>query len=230
MRIGLEWGEHGILAHPADLFVLIDVLSFTTCVDIAVARGATILPFRYKDQRAEAYATEQQAQLAAGRGEPGFSLSPASLRQLPAATRLVLPSPNGATLSLLTGETPTIAACLRNAAAVAAWIQSRPFERVQLVPAGERWPDGSLRPALEDGLGAGAVLSQLAADAVYTPDAQVARETYLAQRHRLAELIRGCPSGQELIGRGFAADVELALESDASRQVPLLRNQAYQAA
>ena len=99
---------------------------------------------------------------------------------------------------------------------MAAWIQSRPFERVQLVPAGERWPDGSLRPALEDGLGAGAVLSQLAADAVYTPDAQVARETYLAQRHRLAELIRGCPSGQELIGRGFAADVELALESRLS--------------
>lgn len=225
MHIGLEWGEHGILAHPADVYILIDVLSFTTCVDIAASRGACILPFKYKDARAAAHADTHQALLAASRGQPGFSLSPASLQTLPADTRLVLPSPNGATLSLLTGETPTLAACLRNAAAVAEWIAAQGFRRVQIVPAGERWPDGSLRPALEDWLGAGAVLSHLQAD--LSPDARVAREAFIAQRGGLAGLIEACHSGQELMERGFGADVELAVQLNVSCSVPLLQSGAY---
>lgn len=225
MQIQLEWGEHAITQTWAEVYVLVDVLSFSTCVDIALGCGAAILPFRFKDQRAAAYAREHQALLAAGRGEAGFSLSPASLQSLPAGTRLVLPSPNGATLSLLTGETVTVCACLRNARAVAEWIQKQGYERVQLVPAGERWPNGSLRPALEDWLGAGAVLSHLTGD--FNPDAEVARHAFHAQRDQLNRLIQNCPSGQELMQRGFAQDVQLALERDTSQIVPVLQGQTY---
>ncbi|HEY9840577.1 MAG TPA: 2-phosphosulfolactate phosphatase [Candidatus Obscuribacterales bacterium] len=229
--IGLEWGTQGITACPADVYVIVDVLSFSTCVDIALGRGATVLPFRFKDERAAAFAREQQAWLAVDRGAAGFSLSPVSLLELPAATRLVLPSPNGATLSLLTGSAPTVCACLRNAAAVAEWIKRANFGRIQLVPAGERWPEGSLRPALEDWLGAGAVLAHFdVSDHAFGPEAEVARAAYLAQEGDLAQLIRACPSGQELIQRGFAQDVELALQPNVSSGVPVFAAGTYRLA
>ena len=67
---------------------------------------------------------------------------------IPADVRLVLPSPNGATLSLETGELPTFTGCLRNAQAVAQALQGI-GPKISLIPAGERWKDGSLRPAVE---------------------------------------------------------------------------------
>lgn len=57
-----------------------------------------------------------------------------------------------------------VAACLRNARAVAAWLSERSGADdgpVTVIAAGERWPDGSLRPA-QDLLGAGAVVAALA--------------------------------------------------------------------
>jgi 2-phosphosulfolactate phosphatase len=44
---------------------------------------------------------------------------------------------------------------------------------------------------------------------------------------RLGELLRGCVSGQELINRGYAHDVEVASDLDASISAPLLENGAY---
>jgi 2-phosphosulfolactate phosphatase len=39
--------------------------------------------------------------------------------------------------------------------------------------------------------------------------------------------VRGCVSGQELIGRGYAQDVEVAVQLDASDAAPLLVDGAY---
>jgi len=71
-----------------------------------------------------------------------------------------LPSPNGAELSLLSGDVPLIAGSLRNAAAVAK-IAMQIGKRISVVPAGERWEDKSLRPSFEDLVGAGAIISML---------------------------------------------------------------------
>ena len=109
-----EWGLHGVelLAAVSDLVVIVDVLSFSTCVDIATANGAAVLPYRFNDDSARDYAQARGALLAGPRGSASeYSLSPTGLLDIPAGVRLVLPSPNGSTLSLATGATPTLAGC-----------------------------------------------------------------------------------------------------------------------
>ncbi|WP_019585697.1 2-phosphosulfolactate phosphatase [Deinococcus apachensis] len=228
-QVQLEWGEAGVthLAPLAAAVVVVDVLSFSTCVDVATARGAVVLPFRRRDARAAAFAGESGARLAGERRSGGPSLSPTSLLGLRAGERLVLPSPNGATLCTQAqeaGGAAVYAACLRNAAAVAEVLKER-HERVLIVPAGERWPDGTLRPALEDLLGAGAVVEALGLSP--SPEAVGARAVFRELRGRLPEVLAGCASGVELTQRGFPEDMALAAELNVSRAVPVLRGDAF---
>src|SRR5580698_7967397 len=94
-----EWGVAGVrrIAH-ADAIVIVDVLSFMTSVDVALGRGATVLPYRWRDDSAAEYARERNAVLAGKRTAGGFSLAPSSLVDAPRGLRLVLPSPNGSSL------------------------------------------------------------------------------------------------------------------------------------
>ncbi|HTE43730.1 MAG TPA: 2-phosphosulfolactate phosphatase [Gemmatimonadaceae bacterium] len=221
-----EWGERAaeILSPLVDAVILVDVLSFTTCVDIATSRGAFVFPYRWKDATSIAFARDVDAILAGPRDATRISLSPASLLHVMPDTRIVLPSPNGATLSLLTGSTPAFAGCLRNAEAVAHAAQAV-GPKIAVIPAGERWPDGSLRPCLEDWLGAGAILRYLSGSA--SPEAEAARLAYGQHEHRLAETVRECASGRELIEQGWARDVALASEIGVSRAAPRLTGGAY---
>ena len=120
-QLRFEWGPQGIehLAPISDSVVIVDVLTFSTAVVVAAARGTTVFPYRWNDDGAVDYAKSVDAVLAGPRGESEYSLSPRSLAALPEGGRIVLPSPNGATLSLVTGATPTFAGTLRNARAVA---------------------------------------------------------------------------------------------------------------
>ena len=100
--IRCEWGAHGVavLAPISDVVIIIDVLSFSTSVDVAVTQGAMVFPYRWRDDTAQAYAVSVGATLAdPGRHPTRYSLSPASLTGIPKGTRMVLPSPNGATLT-----------------------------------------------------------------------------------------------------------------------------------
>jgi 2-phosphosulfolactate phosphatase len=153
-----------------------------------------------------------------------YSLSPRSLVNIPEGTRLVLPSPNGATLSLATGSTPTLTGCLRNYRAVALAAQKY-GRRIAVIPAGERWPAGSLRPAIEDWVGAGAIISQLHGE--LSPEAQAALAAFRSADQSLESQIRRCGSGQELIARGLEEDVGLASARNVSACVPRLVNGAY---
>jgi 2-phosphosulfolactate phosphatase len=228
-------GVEALHAHVAVL-IIVDVLSFSTAVDIATARGAIVHPFPFTDPvGAQAAANQAGAVLARPRRAAGgqFSLSPASLIGIPPGTRLMLPSPNGSRLSFAAAHTPgnitVLAGCLRNAAAVARIARHVAAEQpIGLIPAGELWPDGTLRFAIEDLLGAGAILDQL--DSATTPEAELAREAYRTAGTGLARLVRLSVSGRELIDGGFPGDVDLALEQNVSTAVPILTNGAYQAA
>src|SRR5690606_21992060 len=133
--------------------VVVDVLRFTTAVDVAVARGAVVHPYRWHDGTEAGFAAERGAVVAerTTSTEPGppWSLSPASLASIPEGQGLVLPSPNGSTLchrAAEAGASAVFAGCLRNAAAVAVAADAAAGARpVLVVAAGERWggPAGS---------------------------------------------------------------------------------------
>ncbi len=235
--VRFEWGPTGAAATAdgADIAVIVDVLSFTTTLTIAVERGMTVLPYRWKDSRAAAYAEDHQAVLAVGRFEGGaapgrVSLSPSAMSAVEGVDRLVLPSPNGSSISFdlaASGQT-VVGACLRNRSAVARWLAPRVAagDRVAVVAAGERWPDGSLRPGVEDLWGAGAVLAALTASGA-SPEARHAALAFEDVRDRLDEELRACASGRELVAAGCGDDVSMAAAIDVSTVVPVLRHRAF---
>lgn len=225
-EIRCEWGEKGVeqLAPISDVVIIVDILSFSTCIEIATYREAIVFPYKWKNESAQIFAESVTAQLATRRGGSGYSLSPASLLQIPKGTRLVLPSPNGSSLSLATGQTPTLAGCLRNCRAVALAAMSYGC-RIAVIPAGEKWDDGSLRASFEDLIGAGAIMSYLKGS--LSPEAQIAIAAYRSVQPNLKSLLKQCSSGKELIEKECERDVDLAAELDVSDRIPRLVDGAY---
>ena len=234
-RIRFDWALDGAEAVTpgADVAVVVDVLSFTTTVSVAADRGTAVLPYQWRDGTAPAYARAHDATLAVGRSQARddeISLSPGTLRAHAAPpARLVLPSPNGSTIAhhLATTGVECVGACLRNADAAAAWLDQRSADRqtVAVIAAGERWPSGGLRPAVEDAWGAGALIAALTQRGWVdlSPEAESAQAAYESVRGHELDALLHCASGRELTDEGYRADVEIAAEVDQSRSVPRLR-------
>ena len=238
--VRFDWGLAGAaeLGRACAVLVVVDVLSFTTSVEVAVGRGMRVHPFPWGAQAGE-YARRVGAVAAVGRDavtdEHPWSLSPAALSTAPVVPDLVLPSPNGSAICAAAGATgrPVVAACLRNAAAVGRWLHRQgygsPYAPIGVIAAGERWPDGSLRPGAEDQLGAASVLDALSTTSGgLSVEAAVALAA-LAGAPDVPAAIRGSVSGRELAERGYRRDVEIAAEADVSDMVPLLRNGVFSA-
>jgi len=241
--VRFEWGLAGAtaLAASSSCLVIVDVLSFTTSVTVAVEAGTQVFPYAWRDETAAGFARQQHAQLAAGHRAPSadspWTLSPAALRRAPFTARLVLPSPNGSAIcaAAASGPATVIAACLRNAGAAARWLTRQslgtPDRPVTVIAAGEHWPDGSLRPALEDLLGAGAVIAALHGQGrgPLSAEAEAARACYQATPD-VAAAVADSASGRELAGRGFGADVAVAAEIGSCSVTPVLTGPAFAAA
>lgn len=225
----LEWGAAAIedAGSQVDVIVIVDVLSFSTAVDVAVSAGATVRPSPWRE-RGDARPGEVAAVARHLRDrEHPWTLSPSTLAAIRSGTRLVLPSPNGAALSVLASAAGVrvLAGCLRNASAVGAAIEGR---RALVVAAGERWTaaDGPLRPALEDLLGAGAILA--ARRGPRTPEAEAAVAAFTDAAPDIEDRLLRCRSGRELVAGGWSDDVRVAAEIHCSRAVPELRGAAYE--
>ena len=145
----------------------------------------------------------------------------------------MLPSPNGSSICFALADSglTVVGACLRNRAAVARWLAPAlaAGRKVAVVAAGERWPDGSLRPGLEDLWGAGAVLAALDQTQA-SPEARHAALAFGAASPRLGDELLACASGVELVEAGFRDDVLMAAELDVSDVVPVLTGEAFAAA
>lgn len=194
-QVRLDWGAAGIerLA-PADVYVIVDVLSFTSEVAATVAGGGTV-------------------ELADARGEG------AALAEAAAAL------PHGPLV---------FAGSLRNASAVARAVKAEQERRsartsVAIIPAGERTPDGAIRFAVEDQLGAGAVIDALVPLGIdhSSPEAVVAAEAFAGLRRAVKHLLTASASGLEREERGHTAQVRAAAAIDDLDVAPLLRHAAF---
>ncbi|MDH6136153.1 2-phosphosulfolactate phosphatase [Kitasatospora sp. MAA4] len=236
-----DWGPVGAQRLAADVacLVVVDVLSFTTSVTVAVESGTRVFPYAWHDESAVKFADAMDARLAAGRraatSDSPWSLSPAALRSAPFTPRLVLPSPNGSSIAAAAGASVVVAGCLRNATAVGNWLAQQaygtPERPVAVIAAGERWPDGSLRPALEDLLGAGAVLAALRKQGGGSMSAEAAAAVACYEATPdVAAAVADSASGRELAYGGFGEDVGIASELDVCGVVPVLVDGAFTAA
>lgn len=227
-RYGLrfQWGPLAAATLAEGVCVVVDVLRFTTAVEAAVTRGVAVYPYRWRDATAAAFAASVQAFLADRRDPAGLSLSPSSLAGLASGTSVVLPSPNGSACAVVASQAgaQVVAGCLRNAAAVGAWAD-RADGPVTVVACGEKWPDGSLRPALEDLLGAGAILAAMTGNPA--PEARAARAAFRDAADDLPEVLSQCASGRELTGKGRQADIAYAAQLNVSTTVPVLTGGAF---
>lgn len=231
----LQWGPEGVrlAAQEGHIVVIVDVLVFSTSTVAAVAQGAQVMAvgsIADANQAAERWSAVKLL----GRAKPtpeGWSHSPVSLTDLPAGVRLIYYSLNGSTCcAAAKGATAVFAGGLVNATAVA-----RAAERVQretgrpitVVACGERWEDGArgLRPALEDELGAGAILHGLSGSK--SAEATAAEALFLAQRERVASIVWDCASGRELRARGYEGDVEFGAQVDRLQAVPTLDQEGW---
>ena len=234
-----DWGIEGLeaLAPHVAVVVVVDVLRFTTAVCCALESGGTVLPYPWAGEGANEFAAQHDAVVAGRREDGAPSLSPTDLLAMP-AQRLVLPSPNGAALSLKArelGARHVVAGCLRNATAVARAARSlADGDAVAVVAAGERWVSaaGPLRPSVEDMIGAGAVIAALDPSAAQSgarssPEAAAARRVFLGARPLLFETLIASASGRELAARGWDDDVATAAALDVSSAIPILDGSEY---
>jgi 2-phosphosulfolactate phosphatase len=216
MKVDCQWGRTGA-SQPAGVAIIVDVFSFSTSVVVAAGCGAKVFPF-HGDAAALAERVGGRA-ASRERSLDAPSLSPASLGNLAPGEAIVLPSPNGARCALVAAAPHVFCGSLRNASAVAA-LAAGAGDSITVVPAGETWPDGSMRVAFEDMVGAGAIIARLGGD--LTPEARAALAAFEEARTDLHARMFACPSGAELVARGFSEDVEIAWQLDASDVAPML--------
>lgn len=123
---------------------------------------------------------------------------------------------------------------LRNAAAVADRVAALQEERgrrtsVAVIACGERagrGVDAAVRVAVEDQLGAGAVVAALGDRGIdhASPEAAFACEGFRALRGAVRHLLAASGSGQKLLAAGRADDVRAAATLDDLTAVPELRD------
>lgn len=233
-RCRLDWGMGGTqeAAARGDIIVIVDTLSFSTTAVTAVHHGGIIYPCA-REENPLVIAQRFGAKVAVHRQDVPhkgrFSLSPLTYLDIEPGTPVVLTSVNGATCSRYGQEVPFLfLGALINAKATAAAV-SKLMQTTNLcvtvIACGELWlipsQDKHLRMAVEDYLGAGAILSYLQFDK--SPEARVACGAFGQMQHQLKDILWECGSGRELREGGFATDVCHAAQLNLYDSVPIMR-------
>jgi 2-phosphosulfolactate phosphatase len=229
-----DWGADGAieLGRSSRVLIVVDLMSFSTAIDVAVSHGAAAYPCQFAKGASKALALRvggigTVARRATTSAQP-FSLSPSTMAHARPGMKIIVASPNGALVSLAAAKSgaTVFAGCLRNASAVAK-VALGIGVPIGVIAAGERWSStDALRPAFEDLIGAGAILSALGAISM-SPEARTALAAFRDAEKNLPHALNECASGRELIDRGFEQDVTWASARDVSTTVPILRDGAF---
>jgi 2-phosphosulfolactate phosphatase len=230
----LQWGPEGVkrAAAAGHIVIIVDTLVFSTSMATILARGSVVRPV---GSVAEAHAVAHRtgAIELLGRGSPtpeGWSHSPVSLTTVPAGRRMVYFSANGSLCCAAAAAAPAVlVGALINATAVATVAQALQVQLgrpITVVGCGERWiEEGTLRPALEDELGAGAILAAISG--TKSAEASAAETLYRALGDRVPEMVWDSASGRELRARGFDGDVVHGGSIDLYAVVPVLSTEGW---
>ncbi len=234
-RCRFDSGRRGVrdAAARGDVVVIVDVLRFSSCVAVAVERGASVYPCAW-DADAAALAERIGGRVATA--PPGsrttFALVP-TFTEARRGETIVLRTGNGAECTLLAASAPHVfAGALVNALAVAHAV-TRILDRsdlcVTVVACGERLSrptdDEPTRFAVEDYLGAGAILSTIKHD--LSPEARVSAAAFERSQGDVLELLLDCASGRQLHAWGLEDDARFAAQIDVCGTVPLLQDGRY---
>lgn len=235
----VEWGIRGAreAAERGDIIIIVDVLSFSSTVISALRYGAIIYPYP-PNLDGKSYAEKVEADFILGRAESARigkpTLSPITFNQEHSNKKYVLSSLNGAFCTWVATKVPALLiGALLNASSVASVanrlrLQSK--SNITVVPCGEQWNDvkeheNSLRPSIEDYLGAGAILSYLEGEK--SPEVEVCIGAFQNVKHKIKEIIWECGSGRELRIKGFEKDVKHCSRLNVYQTVPILLNDHF---
>ena len=199
-QVRLDWGLDGLVRlAESDIVVVVDVLRFSTTIVRALENGA--------------------------------------VAELDAAAHAA--SINGASVAEAAGRSDALVllGALRNASAVAHAVATEQTRRgsrtsIAVLACGElagRNPDAHVRFAVEDLLGAGAIIDALSGAGIdhTSPEAAVAGESFGAQRRAAPHRVAASGSGRELAEAGRGEEVRAAAEVDAASVVPVLRATSF---
>lgn len=205
-QVRFDWGPDGFARlASSDVVVVVDVLSHSTATIATVAAGQTVT-----------FDASEPHRSAAGR------IAAAAVAENADAIVLV--------------------GALSNASAVAQAILDIQVERgdrvsVAVLAAGEPTAGAdagaseSWRYAVEDHLGAGAIIDGLAARGIdhSAPDAAVAGESFRALRRAVVHLLSSSGTGRELAAQNRQDDVRAGSALDSTTVVPVLRDGEFRA-
>lgn len=217
--------------------IIVDVLSFSSTVVTGLNYGAIIYPYP-PHLNGKAYAQSLGALYILGRAEAARldapTLSPVTFNHSHDRQKYVLSSLNGAFCTWIASHIPALfIGSLLNASVVASaasQISASLKANITVVPCGEVWNgvkefEDSLRPAMEDYLGAGAILSRI--EGKQSAEVQVCIGAFQHSKSTLSRLIWDCTSGIELRERGFEKDVKHCSRLNIYQTVPILKNQHF---
>ncbi|WP_309723218.1 2-phosphosulfolactate phosphatase [Armatimonas sp.] len=224
-QVRFDWGQDGAARAGArgDVVVIVDTLRFSTTVAAHLAAGATVEPRYWKDGADTSLLSPTALLPITGGGERGEPIA--------------LASPNGAMCcraASALGAKAVFAGALVNASTVAAAARAlqTPITVIAcgelssplspLLPlSGGGAGGGGLRFALEDLLGAGAIIAALP-HLSSSPEAKTARAAFLGAKPKLLTRLLTCGSGIELRDKGLEADVHYAAQLNSLAVAPCL--------